>query len=175
MESLNPSTFLSGVEMIQQQLRVKREDRWSEVVCKLKFHSFQVEFPEVNDAQFFWACEQWVQNSSGKDFVRFPLWTELMSCLYASENGQANRSWGFKRDLPSFVAPTQEQRACLPERPKSIAGASDPSNPDAYVPFESGGSLLLPSMTAVSGDGLSKEQWARYLRELAEEASGTTD
>ena len=175
MENLTPSTFLAGVEMIQQQLRVKREDRWSEVVCKLKFHSFQAEFPEVNDAQFFWACEQWVQDASAKDFVRFPVWTELMTCLYATENGHANRSWGFKRQLPQFVAPTEQQKAMLPARARSIAGAADPSNAAAYVPFESGGNLLLPSMTAVTGDELTKEEWAKYLRELAEEVSGTPD
>lgn len=175
MEPLTPSTFLAGVELIQQQLRVKRDDRWSDVVCKLKFHSFQAEFPEVNDAQFFWACEQWVQAHSGKDFPRFPIWTELMTALYAVENGKANRSWGFKRELPPFVAPTEEQKAMLPGKPRSIAGAVDPSNALAYVPFESGGNLLLPSMTAATGDELTKQQWARYLRELAEEANGTTD
>ena len=96
MESLSGETFLEGVEMIQQQLRIKREDHWSQAVCKLKFVSFKSEFPEVNDSQFCWACEQWIQQHSNQDYVTFPLWRELMTPLYAAENGQANRSWGFK-------------------------------------------------------------------------------
>ena len=174
MESLTPNTFLAGVEMIQQQLRIKREDRWSQAVCKLKFVSFQIEFPEVNDAQFFWACERWIQERSAKDYVTFPVWTELMSPLYAVENGHANRSWGFKRDLPAPVRPTDAQKALLPARAKSIAGAADPHNAAAYVPFESGGNLLMPSMAKPSHE-LTKEDWANYLRQLAEEVGGTTD
>jgi hypothetical protein len=174
MEQLTPTTFLAGVELIQQQLRVKREDRWSDVVCKLKFHSFQSEFPEVNDAQFFWACEQWVQAYSHKDFSRFPVWAELMTSLYATENGKANRSWGFKRELPPFVAPTDEQKTLLPGKPRSIAGAADPTNTDAYVPFEAEAHPLLPPVVD-NDEGISREEWAQYLRHLAEEVNGTTD
>jgi hypothetical protein len=174
MEQLTPTTFLAGVELIQQQLRVKREDRWSDVVCKLKFHSFQSEFPEVNDAQFFWACEQWVQAHSHKDFSRFPVWAELMTSLYATENGKANRSWGFKRELPPFVAPTDEQKTLLPGKPRSIAGAADPTNTDAYVPFEAEAHPLLPPVVD-NDEGISREEWAQYLRHLAEEVNGTTD
>ena len=90
------------------------------------------EFPEVQSHQFFWACERWIQQFSAKDFATFPTWQELMVPLYAVENGRANRSWGFKRDLPSFVAPTASQRAALPKQPRSIAGAADPLNRDAY-------------------------------------------
>ena len=57
-------TFLAGVEMIQQQLRVKRDDRWSAAVCKIKYASFRSEFPEVSESQFCWACEQCIQQFS---------------------------------------------------------------------------------------------------------------
>ena len=174
MAQLTPATFFAGVELIQQQLRVKREDRWSEVVCKLKFHSFKSEFPEVNDAQFFWACEQWVQNFSGRDFAKFPVWSELMTALYAVENGKANRSWGFKRELPAFVAPTDEQKGMLPGKPRSIAGAADPLNSDAYATFKALARPLLPAV-AGSDEGVSRKEWAQYLRHLAEEVNGTTD
>ena len=175
MESLSGETFLAGVEMIQQQLRIKREDHWSQAVCKLKFVSFKSEFPEVNDSQFCWACEQWIQQHSNQDYVTFPLWRELMTPLYAVENGQANRSWGFKRDLPPAIAPSAEQKALLPPTARSIAGAADPQNRDAYDSFRAPSSHLLPAITAATGDGLTKEEWARYLRELAQEVSGKPD
>ncbi len=54
--------FLQGAEMIQQQLRIKEADRWSKDICKLKFYSFGAEFPEVDCAQFLWACEKWLQS-----------------------------------------------------------------------------------------------------------------
>ena len=41
-DQLDAETFLAGVEMIQQQLRIKRDDQWSTVVCKLKYTSFLV-------------------------------------------------------------------------------------------------------------------------------------
>ena len=50
-----PATFLASVELIQQQLRVKRDDRWSETVCKLKFHSFHLIPGECSVLR---ACEQ---------------------------------------------------------------------------------------------------------------------
>jgi hypothetical protein len=174
MVALSPNTFLAGVEMIQQQLRIKREDRWSPEVCKLKFVSFQTEFPEVNDAQFFWTCEQWIQQRSVKDYATFPIWTDLMAPLYAVENGLANRSWGFKRELPQSLQPSDQQKAMLPAKTRSIAGAADPHNAAAYVPFEADGNLLLPSMMEEKRD-LTKKEWANYLRQLAQEGSGTTD
>ena len=112
MEQLSPATFLAGVELIQQQLRVKRDDRWSETVCKLKFHSFQSEFPEVNDAQFFWACERWVQTHSAKDYARFPVWDELMTALYAVENGKANRSWGSNESYQLLSPQLLSKKGC---------------------------------------------------------------
>lgn len=175
-EQLDAETFLAGVEMIQQQLRIKRDDQWSTVVCKLKYTSFLSEFPEVQSHQFFWACERWIQMFSAKDFATFPTWQELMVPLYAAENGKANRSWGFKRDLPAFVSPTESQKALLPERPRSIAGAADPLNRDAYevvITPRSEPQHLLPQ-GGLSENGLTAEQWAKYLRELEAEI-GTSD
>ncbi len=175
-EQLDVETFLAGAEMIQQQLRVKRDDQWSTTVCKLKFSSFRTEFPEVSSVQFFWACEQWIQQFSAKDFATFPTWQELMVPLYAVENGKANRSWGFKRDLPAYVAPTESQRAQLPERPRSIAGAADPLNRQAYevvITPRPDPQHLLPE-GGLSENGLTAQQWAQYLRDLEAEI-GTTD
>ena len=128
----------------------------------------------MNDAQFFWACEQWVQTHSSKEYARFPVWDELMTSLYAVENGKANRSWGFKRELPKFVVPTDEQKAMLPGKPRSIAGAADPHNSDAYVPFETESHPLLPPLVD-NDQGISREEWAQYLRHLAEEVNGKAD
>jgi len=175
-EQLDAETFLAGVEMIQQQLRIKRDDQWSTNVCKLKYTSFLSEFPEVSSVQFFWACEQWIQMFSAKDFATFPTWQELMIPLYAVENGKANRSWGFKRDLPAFIAPTPSQKAQLPSQPRSIAGAADPLNRDAYevvITPRTEPQHLLPE-GGLTENGLTAEQWASYLRELEAEI-GTSD
>ena len=59
--NLTIETFLAVSEMVASQLRIKEADRWSANICKLKFVSFQTEFPEVNDQQFLWAAEQWIQ------------------------------------------------------------------------------------------------------------------
>lgn len=176
MERLDAETFLAGVEMIQQQLRIKRDDQWSANVCKLKYTSFLAEFPEVNNVQFFWTCEQWIQQFSAKDFATFPTWSELMVPLYAAENGKANRSWGFKGDLPSFVAPNESQIEALPSQPRSIAGVADPLNRDAYavvITPRSEPQHLLPE-GGLTDNGLTADQWAKYLRELEAEI-GTSD
>ena len=169
MAGLGLKTFLSAVEMVQQALRMKREDFWSPQVCKLKYVSFTSEFPEVNEAQFFWACEQWIQSSGAKDFPRFPTWNQLMGALYNTENGAANRSWGFKRDLPQYLSPTAEQQAMLPATAVSIAGAADPKNAAAYDRYVSPHAPMLPSVTAATGDGDARE-WAAYLHNLADKA-----
>ena len=174
---LTPETFLAGIQMIQQQLRIKRDDHWSTAVCKLKYASFRSEFPEVNDPQFFWACEQWIQQFSAKEFATMPTWRQLMVPLYASENGQANRSWGFKCDLPAQLRPVEQQLALLPSEAKSIAGPADPQNAAAYevvitprIPQQP----LLPEIP-MSRDELTPEQWAKYLRELEKEINAAPD
>ena len=107
MESLSGETFLAGVEMIQQQLRIKREDHWSQAVCKLKFVSFKSEFPEVNDSQFCWACEQWIQQHSNQDYVTFPLWR-------ADDSGMPLKTGrppqlGIQAGFASAIAPSAEE------------------------------------------------------------------
>ena len=164
--NLTIETFLAVSEMIASQLRIKDADRWSANICKLKFVSFQNEFPEVNDQQFLWAAEQWVQSTSAQSFIRYPTWRELMAPIYRSENGLANRSWGFKDELPAMCKPTQEQLTLLPSAPKSIAPAPDPHNSGAYVPFVSTNHPVLPPSNP---KGLTPEDWAKHLESCAEE------
>lgn len=159
---LTPETFFAAAEMIHGHLRTKEADRWSPAVCRLKWHSFTSEFPEVSEAQFLWAAEQWVQ-SLGQGFTRFPTWKELMAVLYRTQNGVANRSWGFKPGLPPFLAPSPWQQELLPP-PTSLPASPDPINADAYVPFQATSLPLLPPQQ-ISG-GLSDEQWQQYLNQL---------
>jgi len=168
--SLTPQTFLAVAEMIAAHLRMKEADRWSPHICKLKFFSFTTEFPEVSERQFMWAAEQWIQGLK-TGFTRYPTWKELMAPLYRTENGMANRSWGFKPGLPAFLNPTAEQLAALPSSPRSIAGVPDPENGQAYVPFTTTEHPLLPPASA-EAQGLTEEQWQSYLQSLTD---GTTD
>jgi hypothetical protein len=163
---LTIEAFLAVAEMIAAQLRIKEADRWSPVICQLKYVSFSGEFPEVGDGQFLWAAEQWLQSTGGKEFLRYPTWRELMAPLYRCENGLANRSWGFRHELPAMVQPSPQQRALLPQELKSIACPPDPANTDAYIPFQTDSHPLLPPP---SGCGLTSAQWAEYLNQLAEE------
>ena len=163
--NLTIETFLAVSEMVASQLRIKEADRWSANICKLKFVSFQTEFPEVNDQQFLWAAEQWIQSVSTQSFVRYPTWKEIMSPLYRSENGLANRSWGFKEELPGMCRPTPQQLTMLPSAPKSIAPSPDPNNAGAYVPFESTNHPVLPPAET---KGLTAEDWANHLESLSD-------
>lgn len=153
--------FLQGAEMIQQQLRIKEADRWGKDVCKLKFFSFSSEFPEVDSAQFLWACEKWLQ-SLRAGFVTFPAWGELMVPLYRCESGRANRSYGFKEDLPRFLQPTAAQLAQLP----AVATTMFP-NPDRLPLLGAAASetppKALPPASAPSVE-LSDETWDAYLQ-----------
>jgi hypothetical protein len=121
---LQPSTFFVGVEMIFSHLRLKDSDRWSEAIALVKLASFREAFPEINDAQFLWACETWVQGATA-GFHAFPTWRELMASLYRCENGLANRSWGFKADLPPLLRPSPEQLMLLPTERVSLLPAAD--------------------------------------------------
>jgi len=165
---LTIETFLATAEMIAAQLRIKDADRWTPTICQLKYVSFLVEFPEVSDQQLVWAAEQWLQATGGKDFLRYPTWKELMVPLYRSENGLANRSWGFRDSLPAMCQPTAEQLQLLPKRPMSIASSPDPHNAAAYLPFTADDHPALPPAHD-EGPGLTPEKWADYLNFLAEE------
>lgn len=162
MGRLTPATFLATAEMVAAHLRIREADRWSEHVCRLKFSSFTSEFPEVSEAQFMWAAEQWIQRLDPKAFARYPTWRELMAPLYRTEAGLANRSYGFRDGLPSFVAPTAEQLAMLPRLARPLLGAPDPANADAYLPFAADQHPLLPPPQE-EALGLTEEQWQSYL------------
>lgn len=166
---LTPETFLAVAEMVAGHLRIKEADRWSPHICRLKFHSFTSEFPEVGEAQFMWAAEQWIQ-ACGPGFTRYPTWKELLAPLYRTENGLANRSWGFRPDLPAFLWPTAEQLALLPAAPASIAPVPDPENPAAYVPFTATDHPMLPPASEDS-PMLTEEQWQAYLHSLRHETA----
>lgn len=171
---LTAETFLAVAEMIAAQLRIKDADRWSPHICRLKFHSFTTEFPEVNETQFMWAAEQWIQTLDPSAFKRYPTWKELMAPLYRTENGMANRSWGFREGLPAFCQPSASQLALLPSITQSLAAPPDKHNADAYVPFQSSEQPLLPPGID-EGPGLTPEKWQDYLRWVAEEESQLAD
>jgi hypothetical protein len=156
-QPLDIGEFLAGAEMIFAYLRVKEADVWSESIGKLKFASFKGSFPEVDREQFLWACEMWVQESAGKEFLKFPTWAELMAPLYGCENGLANRSYGFKLDLPAFLRPTPQQLAMLPKERMTLK----PHPGEAYRLLPAAGPLLLPKH--VPARGLTDEQWEAYL------------
>lgn len=166
--SLTPETFLAVAEMIAAQLRIKEADRWSPHICRLKFHSFTSEFPEISEPQFMWAAEQWIQGLEPNTFKRYPTWKELMAPLYRTENGMANRSWGFREELPSFCRPTVAQLAMLPAARRSLVSAPDPHNSEAYVPFASNEQPLLPP--SKEDCPLTPERWQDYLQWAEEEA-----
>lgn len=167
---LTPETFLAVTEMVAGHLRLKEADRWTPHICRLKFHSFQAEFPEVNEPQFMWAAEQWVQSLDPAAFKRYPTWRELMAPLYRTESGLANRSWGFKENLPNFCLPTASQLAQLPKQRQSVLELPDIRNAEAYVPFHAGQSdqpVLPPGQEEALG--LTPERWNSYLLEVAEQ------
>lgn len=174
---LTIETFLAVAEMIAAQLRVKEADRWSPTICQLKYVSFLSEFPEVSDPQFLWAAEQWLQGTGGKDFLRYPTWRELMAPLYRTENGLANRTWGFRDSLPAMCQPTDDQLQQLPGAPRSIAPAPDPHNSLAYILFEPAYAQPPLPPARDEGPGLTPAKWADYLNFLAqeEERSETSD
>lgn len=174
--SLTIESFLAVAEMIAAQLRIKEADRWSPHICQLKFVSFCSEFPEVTDAQLLWAAEQWLQNTGGVEYLRYPTWRELMSPLYRCENGLANRSWGFKGFLPSHIQPTTTQIRMLPSKPQSLAAPPDTQNAAAYTRFDSPHQVAMALPAAHPTEGLTPAKWADYLNYLAEEeARAATD
>jgi hypothetical protein len=143
---LTAETFLAACEMVFSHLRLKEADRWSSHVCRLKFYSFTSAFPEVSEAQFFWAAEQWIQTTKPETFHRFPTWNELMRSLYRCEGGLANRSWGPRDGLPAFLRFTEDQLLQLPPA-RSVLEPPDPQNAAAYVPIGRGAKALAPGET----------------------------
>lgn len=122
---LEPKAFFLGVELIFSHLRLKESDRWSEGIALIKLASFQRDFPEVDSAMFVFACEAWTQGATAGTFHAFPTWRELMAKLYRCEAGLANRSWGFRPDLPACLRPTAQQLQMLPSRTQSLLPAAD--------------------------------------------------
>lgn len=177
--SLTFETFGAVIEMIYSHLRLKEADRWGAHICKLKFYSFTSEFPEVNETQFMWAAEQWVQSTDPGAFLRLPTWGELMAALYRTEAGRANRSWGPRAELPGFVRFKPEQLALLPSTPRSLVAAPDQQNLDAYRTVgrageaEAQGLPLQPvaEPPLLTGTGLTDKEWQDYLKRVQEEAT----
>jgi hypothetical protein len=175
MASLTPETFLAVADMIAGHLRLKEADRWSPHICRLKFFSFTSEFPEISEAQFMWAAEQWIQGTDASAFLRYPTWGELMAALYRTEGGRANRSWGPRDELPPFVRFKPDQLALLPTAPRPLAPPPDDRNVEAYrtvgrageaeaqgLPLKPAEEHLLPPAVP----GLTDEQWQAYLEQV---------
>jgi hypothetical protein len=164
MDCLSVETFLATAEMLFGHLRLKDSDRWSSHICQLKYRSFVSEYPEVGDAQFLWAAEQWVQRLDN-GFHRYPTWRELMAFLYRCEAGIPNRSWGPKPDLPSYVRFNPSQLAMMPDRASSVAalppGAESPA---AYEEAPRGTQQPSPPTRPRELVGLSDEEWDAYLK-----------
>lgn len=169
MASLTPETFFAVAEMVAGHLRLKEADRWSPHVCRLKFHSFTSEFPEVNETQFMWAAEQWIQ-ALPPGFTRYPTWRELMAPLYRCEAGLANRSWGPREELPAFVRFKPQQLQLLPAQPASVLPPPDALNPEAYTVVSSR-QPKLPPAPPEQEQGLSDEEWQTYLKRVEELAA----
>lgn len=177
--SLTPETFLAVAEMVAAHLRIKEGDRWSAHICRLKFHSFTSEFPEISETQFMWAAEQWIQATDAGTFLRYPTWVELMAALYRTEAGRANRSWGPREGLPGFVRFKPDQLALMPGLPRSLLALPDQQNVDAYRTVGRAGEaeaqgLRLQPVTEparLTGSGLSDEEWQAYLKQVQEEAT----
>jgi hypothetical protein len=131
---LSPQAFFLGCENIFAHLRLKESDRWGEALALAKLASFTASFPEVNDRQFLWVCEEWVQQAYfSKGFRTFPTWAELASPLYRREHGLANRSWGFNPNLPPQLQPTAQQLLMLPGSRQSLLPPAEPGH-EPYVP-----------------------------------------
>jgi hypothetical protein len=148
---LRPEAFFMGCEILFSHLRLKESDRWSEGVALVKLASFTDAFPEVSDRQFLWCCEEWVQAATGNGFRTVPPWRELVAPLYRAEAGLANRSWGFKPDLPPFLQPTPQQLQLVPRQAQSLLSSTDPSHSHWQTPEE------LKRWTAANGSQMRFE------------------
>jgi uncharacterized membrane protein YhdT len=159
-QALTIETFLAVCEMVAAQLRIKSEDRWSQAVCELRWASFQAQFPEVDASQFLWSAEQYLQGRR-QGFQEFPSWGQLVAPLYRTEAGLANRSWGFREDLPPFVQPTIAQLQALPSRSVSVLPLPPGADPAAYRVVAGSAPPALPPAAEVQP--LTEEQFQRFL------------
>jgi len=139
LNRLTAETFLAVAEMIAAQLRIKEADRWSPHICQLKFHSFTSEFPEITEPQFMWVAEQWIQGTGPDTFKRYPTWRELMAPLYRTQNGMANRSWGFREEPAVLLSPCYMAAGEAAGYGSAAPCPSDPQNSEAYRPFKGNG------------------------------------
>lgn len=171
---LDASFFVKGCSLIAKHLRTRADAGWDDDDFTLKYVSFSEAFPEVNDRQFLWCCERWIQ-SQRQDFLRFPAWNELMAPLYRCEEGLANRSWGPRQGLPQHLRFSPEQLQLLPQAVRSVLPPPDARNAEAYRITGRGGApgpLLpeeLPKQLAPGSETLlTDEEWASHLRKLEE-------
>jgi hypothetical protein len=179
--TLNIETFVAVAEMVAAQLRIKEADRWPPQIIQLKYVSFQGSYPEVTGPQLMWAAEQWIQSTATRDFIRYPTWDELMSPLFRSENGLANRSWGFRPDLPRYLSPQPWQLELLPTAPRSLAAPPDPANAAAYQLQGAAQAAALAGLPAVpepprlppAPPAIDGEEWQNLLQQARDYESIT--
>lgn len=171
--TVDPKAFVKGCSLVARAIRLRADAAWDPEDYKLKFASFSSEFPEVESHQFLWACEQWIQAQTIGTFLMFPSWRELMAPLYRCEAGLANRSWGPKADLPGMVRFKQAQLAMLPGVPRSLAGAPDPANAEAYQVVSHGRRHTLPpGLSGKKVDSIiTDELWQEHVRRAEEYAA----
>ena len=172
---IDAGAFTKGCRLIAKTIRVRADAQWDDEDFTLKFLSFVEEFPEVNGRQFLWCCERWIQAQTG-DFLRFPTWRQLMVPLYRTEQGLANRSWGFRDDLPNPLLPTAQQKALLPERGRSLLPAPDPTNSQAYAVVGGGAPQLPPAEPrGLSSKKLTTKEWREHIERCKAEAARARD
>ena len=169
---LSTHAFEHGIRAVTRHIRTRADAEWDHLDGMHKYLGFTKAFPEVNDDQFVWACEQWIQSTRQGEFLRFPTWAELMVPLYRSENGIANRSWGPRPDLPGPVQFTAEQLDQLPAAVQSVEPYPDPIIARAYerLPRPPGHLLLPEALPPVQEDDpddtarLTDAKWQAHLQ-----------
>ena len=172
---LSARAFVKGCTLVAKYIRVRDSADWEPEDFTLKILGFSKDFPEVNDGQFIYACEEWIQAQGQADFLRFPTWKQLMVPLYRTENGIANRSWGPRPDLPGPVQFTAEQLDQLPAAVQSVEPYPDPIIARAYERLpRPPGHLLLPEAVAPAQEDdpddttrLTDAKWQAHLQGFA--------
>ena len=95
--------FLSGVEMVQQPLRLKKACKRRRFASSSTCRSSTSSLRSLSTVLLGLRA---VDSGTGRQGLLSRPGATMVP-LYASENGVANRSWGFKRDLPHYVAPNE--------------------------------------------------------------------